>query len=55
MKLDKKQTGNKIIAHCQSKRGMSIDVKGFWGKIKSVTDFKEACEFCGIEPVYIKV
>lgn len=54
MKLDKKSTGNKIIEHCQNKQGMKIDVKGFWVKIKTVADFKEACEFCGIEPIYFK-
>lgn len=54
MKLDKKQTGNKIIEHCQGKAGMSIDVKGFWKKIVTVADFKEACDFCGIKPIYTK-
>ena len=51
-KLNKKKTGNKIIDFCKNSRSLSIDVNGFWKKFKSVAYFKEACKFCGIEPVY---
>jgi hypothetical protein len=51
-KLDKIATGNRIIEKCKNSPTMSIDVDGFWKKIKTVADFKEACEFCRVKPVY---
>jgi hypothetical protein len=54
MKLNKKKTGEKIIQHAKSSPSMSIDEKGFWKKIKTVKEFKEACLFCRIEPIYDK-
>jgi len=51
-KLNKKKTGNRIIAKYKSSKTMSIDVDGFWEKFKTVADFKKACEFCRVEPVY---
>lgn len=52
MKLNKEKTGNKIIKHVQNTPGLTIDIDGFWKEIKTVADFKKACEFCGIKPVY---
>lgn len=51
-RLNKEATGNRIIAKCKSSKTMSIDVDGFWKKIKTVADFKEACKFCRVKPVY---
>jgi len=54
MILDKKATSEKIIKHVQNTQGMIMDVDKFKKKISSVEDFKEACEFCGISPIYNK-
>ena len=51
-KLNKKKTGERIIEKCKSSNTMSIDEVGFWEKITTVADFKEACKFCRVEPVY---
>jgi hypothetical protein len=51
-KINKRKTKAKIIDACRRSPFMSINASMFDEKIKTEKDYKEACEFCRIEPVF---
>lgn len=50
--VNKKLTKRAIFDKCDSSIGYSIDKANFDKKIKTDKDYKEACKFVGIEPIY---